>query len=1304
VLYIYENINFPGDRAFAKNRVLTTYMKRPLLKQFLLLLICLCTGIVVAKAQTCNIVNNDTIICQGTSVSFSLNTTGGTPTSYAWNFGNGFTAITASPAHTYTSSGTFVPTVTVTFAGGATCTATAKQIRVFSTPNASFSITTSREMCFKDNKMCILDLSTAGTSKAPIKQRVFQLSNGFLQIDYPPFGSQICYKDSTDPQGHLFSLVMEVTDTNNCVSKFQKKDSVLLYRKFEDLDYKVQINQLCRRTIATFTNTSLMPRSRVAKFVWQFGDGTFDSVNWVQTTHTYTGNGMYQPILIVKDTQSCVDTVKAKEDIWVAFPDSAILMLHSSTQCYKGNAFECMSMNVPQFSFDWKITDISNNPVPFTAGQPNHIFFTTPACGQYKVSLKLSLGGCIVQTDSFINVLGPKAVMERGKDVITNGKQCNIRDTVYFVTPNPYLSCVYKNGLGLKHLWNFDDAFAPQCTVDTRKGINTGMNCNFSRDSAIVNHVYTPGKEKCYYPSLYMVDTIHGCSDSTHAKIPLMHPDAAPAPNAVPPRRGLTVADSLRCFGEVVSFSFDILPSCGYSRAYINIDSACGANNWLLTDTIGSNVYSHVYKSTCSNTGYVTIGLIIANGYDQAGNICYDTAWYHHVLRLSPIEPKYTMKVESGCKPYKVTFIPVDSIQYNLRTAFWALNAGSVSISDSVTQFFTGTDSVVYSRSAIYPTGGVYNSYTLFTNDISCFGTHFLRFALGFHANFTTTKSVICLQDSVRLGADVFYWSAIYPNDRHPVNFWGMPARAAAGKETVKWDIGDGNGFVYSGDTVNVKFPSPGRYTVKMLVTDSTGCTDTIVKSDYITVTAPDAHIAVINQLYYCAPQIVLFNDSSLIYDQIPFTTPSTLDTIISWRWDFGDYTLPSYLKDAGHNYTSNGTFNVRLIVGTMAGCTDTGYAEVSIAGPAPSFTIDDTLGCAPFTVLFDNTTGQPLKSWTWYFGDSTNQTFTTLNDSSVQFTYKKPGVYYIRLLGSQDVTNPTTGSTTNCNSFFPDPFTKLPERKVIVLPTPPVSLAFIDSACVGQELDLNSHSDTSYTRLAWRISNGDIVTLDKPDSTSHYQFDSTGTYNIMLIGIQNPVSQCMDTAIGSIRIINVGAEFDIDSSKSPTFSFINKSSGAVRYQWNFGKPDLGVKNESDQTNAECYLGPDTGTYSVCLMAFNELDCMDSICKSVHIHQQRLIIPNVFTPGSDDGYNDAFDIDIVGYTEYHLLIYNRWGTKVFEGLKDGYKNDGINWNGNDHQTGPPCADGTYYYIFTYKFYTESKSSTAHGTVTLIRNK
>jgi gliding motility-associated-like protein len=67
-----------------------------------------------------------------------------------------------------------------------------------------------------------------------------------------------------------------------------------------------------------------------------------------------------------------------------------------------------------------------------------------------------------------------------------------------------------------------------------------------------------------------------------------------------------------------------------------------------------------------------------------------------------------------------------------------------------------------------------------------------------------------------------------------------------------------------------------------------------------------------------------------------------------------------------------------------------------------------------------------------------------------------------------------------------------------------------------------------------------------------------------------------------------------------------------------------------------------------------------------------VVIPNVFTPNGD-GLNDGFEIKNLDGPDFHLRIYNRWGTLVFDN-----ENFMKSWDG--HINGSPASDGAYYYI------------------------
>jgi gliding motility-associated-like protein len=97
----------------------------------------------------------------------------------------------------------------------------------------------------------------------------------------------------------------------------------------------------------------------------------------------------------------------------------------------------------------------------------------------------------------------------------------------------------------------------------------------------------------------------------------------------------------------------------------------------------------------------------------------------------------------------------------------------------------------------------------------------------------------------------------------------------------------------------------------------------------------------------------------------------------------------------------------------------------------------------------------------------------------------------------------------------------------------------------------------------------------------------------------------------------------------------------------------------------------------------------------IQVDSCNLFIPNVFSPNGD-GKNDYFDIIANGYTGYHLVIFDRWGLKMFES----FENTNL-WNGLINNTGGKAPDGTYYYIFFGIDYSGDQYST-HGFLTLIR--
>jgi gliding motility-associated-like protein len=89
-----------------------------------------------------------------------------------------------------------------------------------------------------------------------------------------------------------------------------------------------------------------------------------------------------------------------------------------------------------------------------------------------------------------------------------------------------------------------------------------------------------------------------------------------------------------------------------------------------------------------------------------------------------------------------------------------------------------------------------------------------------------------------------------------------------------------------------------------------------------------------------------------------------------------------------------------------------------------------------------------------------------------------------------------------------------------------------------------------------------------------------------------------------------------------------------------------------------------------------------------------LQIPNIFTPNGD-GFNDYFKIpNMEYYPNSTMVIYNRWGRKVYE-----------NTNYNSEWDGEKCADGVYFWVLTINYGDHGnglETKQQSGTVTILR--
>ena len=378
-------------------------------------------------------------------------------------------------------------------------------------------------------------------------------------------------------------------------------------------------------------------------------------------------------------------------------------------------------------------------------------------------------------------------------------------------------------------------------------------------------------------------------------------------------------------------------------------------------------------------------------------------------------------------------------------------------------------------------------------------------------------------------------------------------------------------------------YPTPGIYTVKLFVEDSSRCVDSTTRL----ITINDLPKAGFNATDVCLGNPSLFTNTS--------TLNGTAISYSSW-WNFGD---PATLADTtilqNPNYTYNvtGTYNITLKIKDNNGCTD------SIVKPATVYTspiadFDSAGFCMNLPTIFTNKStigsnpfGNPYSAWDFNLGSGP---FSSVQ--SPQNTYTTPGNKDVKLVvtdikGCKDsvVKSVTIFGTPSAN------FTTTPSKTCFGVP-----IAFADiSVGAGGAINL----------WEWDYDgDGNIdVSAQFPPPKS---YPTSGTWIPKLF--ITDVNGCKGSTQKSVVIVDkpeVDFVFDQKTCVDSIISFTNTSPslGAIAI-WNW---DLGDGKQAPFQDL-MYKYDFSGPYKVCLYGTDSIGCKDTMCKNIVIDEPPVLI------------------------------------------------------------------------------------------------
>lgn len=766
---------------------------------------------------------------------------------------------------------------------------------------------------------------------------------------------------------------------------------------------------------AFFDSTTTIANAPVVSRLWNFGDGA--TATNQNPFHLYQSPGVYTVTLTVTDARGCVG-LRTRQVVVGALPLANFTIgyaVQPDSACIGDTIFFTNTSSSTQFgfglaSFEW---DVLNNGIVNATTQNHFHVFNLP--GTYSVRLRV------------VDSLGCATFVVR-QVYISQPPQANF-------TISQRAGCgplnVTATNLSTGYAANYNWQFFTRNANGTTNILHTSTNGNpnpipplISTGLANTNIIARLiASNACYADTAFDTVTVFpipvpffqisqdsGCSPFTVSiqtdgfvtgrpdSIVFDFGDGTPIQILQPTLNFLPNGDTLVTWnarthtfvynGQAADTTFIItlraINNCGDStfsrtitvrsrsvQAFFQTNSLVGCAPYTLQVTDGSFAATNVsycfdfdtIANTC-NGGvlnarngtftFPTYGTFVVAQF--ANNDCgFDTNWVVVQVRPTP-HPDFIIPA-SLCVETPFTVTNISTINLGFITGYnW--------------DFGDGTTSTSTSPSHTYLAPGTYTVCLTAASATNC-------------------DSTICKTIVVRnrpLAAFDFVVDDLCINEQ-PVAFVNNSLDSLTSIAGYAWDFGDGN----LSNAVNPFhfYTLPGIYNVKLLVTNSSGCADSIIKQVTIREKPSPAF-----------SYLVVSGDSCGVPQEVRFTNNS--NGAVAYFWDFdsqnpGNQT--STLTHPTHVFTAPGTYLVRLVAQNGIGCSDTMVVEYRIHPiPAPDFTASPFEGCEPLEVTFTNLTTLPpgftdRLYYRWYFSDGGTSNFV-----NPVHTFQNPGVYWVAL------------------------------------------------------------------------------------------------------------------------------------------------------------------------------------------------------------------------------------------------------------------------------------------------------------------
>ncbi|TKK67517.1 PKD domain-containing protein [Ilyomonas limi] len=482
---------------------------------------------------------------------------------------------------------------------------------------------------------------------------------------------------------------------------------------------------------------------------------------------------------------------------------------------------------------------------------------------------------------------------------------------------------------------------------------------------------------------------------------------------------------------------------------------------------------------------------------------------------------------------------------------------------------------------------------------------------------------------------------------KSPVQFTDATSTAYGVVNSWRWDFGDNATLTDTAsiDAAAYQFPAPGEYDVKLTVTNSKGCLDSIITP----VTITDK------------PTLVLPFKDTLICKGDTLRLAASSDVPVAYSW------LPAYNQLNANTarplvYPASSTaYSVTADDGN--GCIGTDTIQVHVADKVDLQLRKDSVICLTDTVRLRPQTN--ALYFTWSPANAVDNA-----------TSKEPAA------------RPLAATTYQLHAAISEKC--YADAAITITPAPyPEAIAGVaNPICYGFTTQLDAAYKGSifeWSPVNSLLNANTLTPIAGPQETTTYTLmvrDTTTT------GCPKPVYDTVTVRV--IPQVHVFAGNDTNIvTKQPLHL---KATGAEFYQW---EPATGMTNPEDNEPVVILNGTeDAVTYHVKGTTADGCFGYDTLTVFVYKTLPQIFLPTAFTP-NNDGLNDRLIPILAGIKNLELFsIYNRWGQLLYSTSAAGQ-----GWDGT--AAGNKQPEGSYIYVIRAIDYLD-KPIIKKGSVVLIR--